>query len=127
MYYWNFNNSSSSESFDKNKNHRAELTGGPISADQKYFVIEDQGKFLAENLSSHLSGENGFMVSFLARQTGRLNQYHFMPCKLNVTYASRKELQNSLKNVNACNQSELLLILMKLIEDTSYGHLATSD
>ena len=79
MYYWNFNNSSSSESFDKNKNHRAELTGGPISADQKYFVIEDQGKFLAENLSSHLSGENGFTVSFLARQTGRLNQYHFMP------------------------------------------------
>lgn len=82
MYYWNFNQSSSLESFDGNKNHRAELTGGKISADQKYLVIEDQGKFLAENLSSELGGENGFTVSFSARQTGRLRWYCFMPCQV---------------------------------------------
>ncbi|PFX18451.1 Fibroleukin, partial [Stylophora pistillata] len=69
MYYWNFNQSNSLESFDGNKNHRAELTGGKISPGQKYLVIEDQGKFLAENLSSELSGENGFTVSFSAGQT----------------------------------------------------------
>ena len=81
MYYWNFNQSSSLQSFDENKNYQAELTGAQISADQKYFVIEDQGKFLVENLTSELSGENGFTVSFSARQTGRLNRCHFMPCQ----------------------------------------------
>ena len=82
MYYWNFNQLSSLQSFDEKKNHRAELTGAQISADKKYFVIEDQGKFQAENLSSELSGENGFTVSFSARQTGGLDGCHFMPCQV---------------------------------------------
>ena len=82
MYYWKFNQSSSLKSFEQNKNHCAELIGAQISADQKYFVIEDQGKFLAENLTSELSGENGFTVSFSARQTGRLDGCHFIPCQV---------------------------------------------
>lgn len=53
-----------------NKNHRAGLAGIRISADQQSLVIEDQGQFLAENMTSDLSNDNGFTVSFSVSQTG---------------------------------------------------------
>ena len=70
MYHWNFDHSSTTESIDVNENHIASLTEARISADQQSLVIEDQGHFLAENISSDLSEDQGFTVSFSARQTG---------------------------------------------------------
>ena len=47
--------------------------------------------------------------------------------KLNDTYASRKKLPNSFKNLNAGDQPELFLTPVKLIEGTFYRHSVTSD
>ena len=70
MYHWNFADSSTTESVDTNKNHMAKLTGARISADQHSVVFEDQGHFVAENISSELSSDQGFTVSFSVKQTG---------------------------------------------------------
>ena len=70
MYHWNFDNSSTTESVDLKKNHIAKLTEARISADQKSLVIEGHGHFVAENISSDLSKDQGFTVSFSVRQTG---------------------------------------------------------
>lgn len=70
MYHWNFDHSSTTESTDLNMNHVAKLTEARISADQQSLVIEDQGHFMAENISSDLSDDQGFTVSFSVRQTG---------------------------------------------------------
>jgi len=72
MYHWNFDHSSTTESTDLNKNHIARLTEARISADRQSLVIEDQGHFVAENISSDLSEDQGFTVSFSVRQTGNL-------------------------------------------------------
>ena len=70
MYHWNFHHSSTTQSIDLNKNHIAKLTEARISYYQKSLVIEDQGNFVAENISSDLSEDHGFTVSFSVRQTG---------------------------------------------------------
>ena len=70
MYHWNFADSSTTESVDTNKNQIAKLTGARISADQHSVVLEDQGHFVAENISSELSNDQGFTVSFSVKQTG---------------------------------------------------------
>lgn len=70
MYHWNFDHSNTTESTDFNMNHVAKLTEARISADQQSLVIEDQGHFMAENISSDLSDDQGFTVSFSVRQTG---------------------------------------------------------
>ena len=70
MYHWNFHHSSTTQSIDLNKNHIAKLTDAMISDYQKSLVIEDQGHFVAENISSDLSEDQGFTVSFSVKQTG---------------------------------------------------------
>lgn len=77
MYYWNFDHSSTTESIDLNENHIALLTGARISADQQSLVIEDQGHFVAENISSDLSKDQGFTVSFSVKQTGNYKSRYF--------------------------------------------------
>ena len=77
MYHWTFEHSSNTESIDLNENHIANLTEARISADQQSLVIEDQGHFLAENISSDLSKDQGFTVSFSLKQTGNYGSRHF--------------------------------------------------
>lgn len=77
MYHWNFGHSSTTESIDLNENHIAKLTEARISADQQSLVIEDQGHFVAENISSDLSNDQGFTVSFSVRQTGNYGSRYF--------------------------------------------------
>lgn len=67
LYHWNFDQSSTT---DTKKNHIAQLTGARVSAEQHSLVFEDQGHFMAENISLDLSNDQGFTVSFTVKQTG---------------------------------------------------------
>ena len=77
MYHWNFDHSGTTESIDLNENHVAKLTETRISADQQSLVMEDQGHFVAENISSDLNNDQGFTVSFSVRQTGNYGFRYF--------------------------------------------------